>query len=345
MKNNPYTLSFGTVPTQQIARNQETAKIFDEFNSDQPSQYMYIITGVRGSGKTVLMSEMADKFGKEKNWIVVSLNPEMDLLTGLASKLSNEQSLVKKLKADKVNLSFFGFGVELSTGPKITDIEVALEKILQSVKKQGKKVLVTIDEATANENMKIFAGSYQILIRNGLPLFLLMTGLYENIYALQNEKNLTFLWRAPKIDLQMLNIGAITDNYRRNLRTDLERSTQLAKETLGYAYAFQVLGWQIYEKGDTDEAMADYKLQLDQYVYEKIWSELSRKDKKVLYACANTPSHRILDIRETLNMSTNQFNPYRMRLIRKGILNGNERGYLYFSLPLFDRYVIENYYE
>lgn len=42
-----------------------------------------------------------------------------------------------------------------------------------------------------------------------------MTGLYENIYDLQNEKSLTFLYRAPKIILEPLNYTAIKSHYMR----------------------------------------------------------------------------------------------------------------------------------
>ena len=48
-------------------------------------------------------------------------------------------------------------------------------------------------------------------------------------------------------------------------------------------------------------------------------------------------------IREALGMETNEFNPYRKRLIRKGIVSGETRGYVYFTLPLFDEYVVANY--
>ena len=43
------------------------------------------------------------------------------------------------------------------------------------------------------------------------------------------------------------------------------------------------------------------------------------------------------------DMETNEFNPYRKRLIRKGIVSGETRGYVYFTLPLFGEYVVANY--
>ena len=41
-----------------------------------------------------------------------------------------------------------------------------------------------------------------------------MAGLFDNISNLQNEKSLTFLYRAPKIFLEPLSIPAITTSYR-----------------------------------------------------------------------------------------------------------------------------------
>ena len=57
---------------------------------------------------------------------------------------------------------------------------------------------------------------------------------------------------------------------------------------------------------------------------------------------AEVDGGKIKDIRERLGMETNEFNPYRKRLIKKGILSGEMRGYVYFTLPLFDEYVIDN---
>jgi hypothetical protein len=39
-------------------------------------------------------------------------------------------------------------------------------------------------------------------------------------------------------------------------------------------------------------------------------------------------------------MTTDQFNPYRMRLIRTGIVNDSTRGYLRFTLPFFGEFAL-----
>ena len=68
-----------------------------------------------------------------------------------------------------------------------------------------------------------------------------MTGLYENINSLQNEKSLTFLYRAAKIELKPLNLRTIAENYHSKLSVDEETALKMARLTKGYSFAFQVL--------------------------------------------------------------------------------------------------------
>lgn len=343
---NPYTLIFGKEPAQMIARHMQTAEIIDTFNSDNPSQQVYIITGVRGAGKTVLMTDVAKRLQKNDIWITVELNPERDMLETLVSKLSSNHTLAKLFQSAKINLSLFGFGLEVSGEAPVSDLEIALGKILDSLKRHGKRLLIMVDEAMNSKAMKTFIHSFQILVRQDLPVFLLMTGLYDNIENLQNEKSLTFLYRAPKIVLKPLNIGTIAANYKKNFPVTESEALKMAKMTKGYSFAFQVLGYFCWQQGSLNDAvMEDYRQYLEEYVYEKIWTELSQNDRKIVFGIANCPTGKISEIRSFLNMETNQFNPYRKRLIRKGIINGEEYGYVFFTLPLFEKFVIENYIE
>lgn len=343
MATNPYTLVFGREPHQLISRSSTIMEVKDAFGGDVPSQQVFLITGIRGSGKTVLMTEITKSLKKDKSWITIELNPERDMLHSLASKLSSENELANIFKSAKINLSFFGLGIEIGDTAPIADIETALAKMLSSLNKHGKKVLVTIDEVANSENMRVFASSFQILIRQDLPLFLLMTGLYDNIRKLQDEKSLTFLYRAPQIAVKPLNIGIIAKNYLDNLPVDETQALKMAKLTKGYSFAFQVLGYFAWQHGGFDErVMDDFKQYLDDYAYDKIWAELSAKDRLVAAAIAESETGKVIDVRHQLGMETNQFNPYRDRLIKKGLVNGDVHGYVSFTLPLFERYAIEH---
>lgn len=341
--NNPYTLVFGKAPSEMISRMTQFDEVIDNFTSEVSSQQVYMVTGVRGSGKTVFMTEIAGRLRMQEDWIVVELNPEKDLLTALAAKLASENKLAQLFKRSKINLSMFGIGLEVSGEAPIADIETAVAKMLETLKKQGKRVLITVDEVVNNQYVKEFVAAYQILIRQDLLVYLLMTGLYDNINSLQNEKSLTFLYRAPKIELAPLNMGAIARNYMENFKIEKDTAVKMAKVTRGYSFAFQVLGYFTWENGgDYKKAISRFRQYLDEYVYDKVWSELSPKDRQILTAIANHPNGKIAEIREELDIETNEFNPYRKRLIKKGIINGDQRGIVTFTLPMFEDYVTEN---
>lgn len=68
-----------------------------------------------------------------------------------------------------------------------------------------------------------------------------MTGLYENIYNLQNDKVLTFLYRAPKLILEPLNYTAIRKQYMDIFSLDIDAAGELASLTKGYPLPFRYL--------------------------------------------------------------------------------------------------------
>lgn len=341
---NPYTLVFGKEPKQLISRNASINDIVDMFCEEEPAQQIYMITGVRGSGKTVFMTSVSQKIREQGDWIVVELNPELNLLESLAAKLSGENHLAKNFRTAKINLSFLGFGMEIEGVAPVRDVETAVGKMLETIKKHGKKVLITIDEVTNTKSMRILASAFQIYLRQQLPIFLIMTGLYENIDLLQNDKHLTFLYRAPKMELRPLNIRTIADNYKNNFNLDDSKALYMAKLTRGYSFAFQVLGYFTWENGGKMEnAMVEFRQYLEDYVYEKIWSGMSKGDQRLAYGIAKSGNGKVLEVRKILQMENNEFNPYRKRLMKRGIINGEERGYVYFALPMFENFVMDNY--
>ncbi len=341
---NPYSMVFGKEPEQLISRTAQYNTVLRDFTEDNPPYQTYLLTGVRGSGKTVMMTDIANHFRKLKDWVVVELNPDRDLLSGLVANLSSNQGFANIFKNANINLSFLGFGVEIYGTTPITDVEVALREMIRSLKKHNKKILIAIDEVTNNQNVRTFASAFQIMVRQNLPVYLLMTGLYENINAIQDEKNLTFLYRSPKLEMKALNIGMVAEKYESTLKLTYEQALEMAKYTKGYPFAFQVLGYLTWENdGGYQEVLPEYRQYLEEYVYEKIWSELSTRDKQIAYAIAQCPAGKVKDVRERLQIENNAFNPYRKRMIKKGIVDGSEYGVVKFTLPFFERFVIENY--
>ena len=214
--NNPFTLSFGKKPLQYISRIMQTNQIIESFNAEIPSNQIFMITGVRGSGKTVMMTNIADEIRADESWIVVELNPMRDLLQSLAAKIYGIPEMHARFLKARLDFSAFGLGVSIEDAVPVTDIESVIERMLEQIQQDGKRLLITIDEAANSENIRIFASSFQIFLRRDYPIYLLMTGLYENLYDLQNDKSLTFLYRAPKLMLEPLNYTAVRKHYMEN---------------------------------------------------------------------------------------------------------------------------------
>lgn len=340
--NNPFTLSFGQKPLQYISRIAQTNQIIDNFKAEHPSTPIYMITGVRGSGKTVMMTSIANEIKKNDNWIVIELNPLRDMLQSLAAKLYSIPQLHDLFLKAKLDFSAFGLGISIENASPITDIEDVLSHMLEHINRCGKRLLITVDEAVNSDNIKIFASSFQIFVRDNLPIYLLMTGLYENIYELQNDKSLTFLYRAPKITLEPLNYTAIRKNYMDIFNISADDAEKMTLLTKGYPFAFQVLGylyWEYRNDKSIDDILPEYDQYLQEYVYEKIWSELSSHDRDVLTVISSCGSDRVKDIREKLGMNSQQFSVYRDRLKRKGVINTQEYGRISVALPRFAEFV------
>ena len=120
-----------------------------------------------------------------------------------------------------------------------------------------------------------------------------------------------------------------------------DTAEMLAKATKGYSFAFQVIGYYAWEFPDhLDQALHNAKDYLFEFAYQKIWSELSALDRKVVRAIHQSKAGEIARVREILNWTSNQFNPYRDRLIKSGVISGLQTGYVELALPWFGEYAM-----
>jgi ribosomal protein L20A (L18A) len=335
--NNPFELTFGLKPSNYISRLEQSDEIISNFKS-RTGNKSFLITGVRGTGKTVMLSHISKQFENEKNWIVIELIPNYDMLEQFASALYDSSIMNKIFNNKTFGFSFSGISFSISGEKPITNVISLIEVLLDRIKKCDKSVLIAVDEVSNNDYVKTFTQAFQLLIRKEYPIHLLMTGLYQNIYELQNDKDLTFLYRAPKISLEPLNLAAITNSYQELLNITKEEALLLAKETKGYAYAYQVLGHLVFERQNPkldDKLYAKYDQYLEEYVYEKMYSELSSNDKKILKAFTSDDINSVDNLLLKSKMKKNVFSVYRDRLIKRGIIESPEYGKLLLKLPRF----------
>ena len=331
---NLFTAAFGELSDQFIPRVKISDKIIRDFSQQNPPNQVFIITGVRGSGKTVLLSSFVSYFEVQEDWIVINLNPDGDLLQDFANDLYENNSMAEIFRSLKTSPSDFGILPE-----------IAIARMLKKTQEKNKKVLITIDDIKNTKNAERFISEFQIFLRQDLPVYLLMAGLPENVDLLQNNDILTFLYRAPKMFLGPLNLSYISGIYKKSIPNLTENDAdEMAIITKGYPYAFQLLGYFTYENdGNFRLAECECKLYLEKHVYEKIWAELSPVSRQILYETAKSETGQIKEIREKLNIKPNQISPYRDKLIRKGIISGEDFGKIKFMLPYFSEFVVRKY--
>lgn len=342
MERNPFVLNFGKVPKQYISRELIIDEIVQDMTYEDSQNNCFMLTGTRGSGKTVTMTAIEQRVSELEDWIVIRLNAERNMLESLVGKLYDSKDFITRFIDANLNLSKFGVGVNIEAKSPVADIESALEIILKEIKKKGKKLLVTVDEVSKTTSMREFASSFQILIRENFPIFLLMAGLYENISDLKNEKSLTFLYRTPQYEMEPLNLTLIADRYAKVFGIEREKAMDMAIITKGYPFAYQALGKYVWEEENhevTDEVLIKFDEALSHYVYKKIWSELSEKDKWFMSFIVQKDIMPVSELLEITKQKKNEFSQYRERLQEKGLIDVSERGLIKLKLPRLNAFV------
>ena len=338
---NPFMVSFSREPEEVISRPDQVEKVVNTFTMEPVTDQIFMITGIRGAGKTVFMTSIANGLESRDDWMVIRCTPTGDILGFIASELARLSVTNQFNLQIEIPLPFSG-RVELSKQQAYDNNLSIIDRTLDYLLKHGKHLLVTIDEVTNTEQMKEFASAFQILIGKKYPIFFLGTGLYKNIQELKNEPNMTFLYRAPRINIGPLNMAAIARKYQMIFDISIEEAAEMSKLTLGYSYAFQALGYSYWEHKpvkDMEPVLHEYDDMLDESAYSKMWSELSAVDRKICHAIAESEDSSVKTVREAAGMTSNQFTVYRERLKKQGLLNTSEYGKVAFALPRFAEFV------
>ena len=339
---NPFTLSFGILPENFIRREEIIATVMDGFVDEENDSKMYILTGVRGSGKTVMLNYLKKQFEAMDDWLVLTINPEMDILESIASKLYEKGSLKRYFLKTSFNFSFHGIGFSIEGNTPLKNIETLLEKMMEIIKDKKKKVLIAIDEISNSDNIKVFSHTFKNMVNNGLPIYLLATGLYENVYHMSNEKTLTFIYRAKKIHVDSLNLTSIAQSYKETLQLDDVFAKKCAALTEGYASAYQILGSILFKtkaKKIDDDLLSQFDSYLEEINYEKLWEDLSMMDKEFLYGFIAQKNNKAAVVIENSKIAKTSYSRYRDRLMKKGIIRSDSYGYLSLTLPRLYEYI------
>lgn len=342
MERNPYVISFGRIPTHYINRSLIIDNIIEILEADPVEEQAFKLTGIRGTGKTVTMTAIERRMRENEHWIVIGLRSNSNLTEDLIANLYSSVPFLTDFVNAELNLSRFGIGLNISSKSPVASLDYALKRILTEIKKKGKKILVTIDEARKTDAMVDFIQEFQLLIREDFPIYLIAAGLYEDIEDIENTDGLTFFLRAATYEMTPLNQGLIREDYKKTLELSSDVAEKMASITKGYAFAYQALGkymWEAGHKEITDEVLLLLDEALAEKVYKKIWSELAPKDKWFLEYIVQKDQMSASELLEITQKKHNEWSEPRKRLSEKGIIDTKTRGMISLNLPRLKEFV------
>ena len=345
---NPFTTTFSKKPIDTYVNIDAIEKIIENFQYDFPSKSVYKITGVRGSGKTVLLLEIVRRLkAVDNNFIFASLTTSRDMLLQLLNILQYEFNPKKEKisRSFSFSTSILGSGASIGyveeINPEIKDIGIEIEKYLKVLKDENKKLLIVVDEVLKTNYMMVFASEFNKWLYLGYPVYFICTGLYNNIMKIGNVANLTFFKRAVTVKMTSLNLIRMTEMYKLKLKLNHELAYKMAQITKGYAYAFQKLGSLYFEKKENDtldDIIPLLKSELFAFSYCTIWDELTDEERTFVLAMKDKDSYKREELLINLKNKALNYSVYRDRLLSKGIIIDNNHS-LSFALPYFIDYV------
>ncbi len=350
---NPFTTTFSKNPEYSYIATEKTDEILENFAYEKPSESVYKVTGVRGSGKTVILAKIEDALRNDgrfsKDWVVIDVNPAREILTQIAAALVKDGFGKASSKNKSISFSASvlgsggGIGFSSEKESAFFDIGIEIEEMLENARKKRRKILIGIDEVSKTAQMVQFASEYGKWLRADYPVYLVCTGLYENILEVCNVKNLTFFRRATTVKTEPLNAVRMSEMYRRLLHIDLSEAREMAKITKGYAYAFQELGSLYFKKDASQDLLAlmpALKSELFAYSYEKIWEELTEADRFLVKLLTEKKDYKREEILTLMGEKSGNYSMYRDRLLKRGIIEARQ-AYISFTLPFFADYIKE----
>jgi len=356
---NPFNPQFGRRPQTFIGRSDLIGHLIRSYGNLNAPERTTIVSGLRGSGKTALLSDISFRLEENPSWIVINLACTENLLSDTLEMIlfKIEQRALKFPSINKVAIKTPILNVEFEKSKtEYKSFYPTFLKVLEELKKFEIKLLITIDEVNNSKLMQEFASTYQLVIREEYEVALLMAGLPQHVDSILNDKVLTFLWRSNHIRLSLIDpyfmkVAYEEEFQKRNITIEPDALDYAYLATGGYPYLYQLIGYNLWEQEITsnkitlkevNKATELSKGALFQNVYSIIFRDLSSVEQKfILTMAAHDMPVETKTVRESLNKGSSYINTYRERLLRAGLIDAWSHGTFQFSLPFFREYLNE----
>lgn len=360
--NNPFTPGFGQVPPFMAGRRYVIESIEDPFvNGPGDPNLTTIFTGARGTGKTTLLTLLADET-EERGWVTARVSSVPGMLEDILQQAARSGSHLLS-REQKPRINSIGIGGVASLGWEYNDRDnpgknwrSRITSLLDELESHDVGLVITIDELQSDfDEMVQLASVYQHLITESGKISLLVAGLPYPVSRVLNDKSISFLRRAARHHLTRIPDSDIRVALKETIKAG---GKQITDEALlaatsaidGFSFMMQLVGYRMWPQSNDDRIHLDAaksgieaaQFEMRSNILETTYTELS--DGDLAFVKAMLPDKDVsltADIAHRMSKSTGYTAQYRRRLLEEGVIGERERGKVGFELPGWRDFVLE----
>ena len=378
--NNPFRPGNGIMPPYLAGRKNEIFWFENSLTSALSLPQNLVLSGIRGTGKTVLL-RIFENICTKKKWLFVrrefnnKLNQEGEFLNALLTDIVAKTkgiSLVKKLRKpligfkerykEEIDGDIISILIQKYKGPLGDRLEAILKDVYNAILEAGYNGLVLlydefhfIEDGKVNDNypLSLLLESLSHVQQEGLRYYLVLSGLpplfpnlvkaktyAERMFSVKNIGNLSKDASFKAIKLPLEDAGI---NF-----TD-ELINTIVEEAQGYPYFLQFYPYYLIQNIPKKRiTLKDFKemyplllKELDESFFMGRFNRASDGEQKILFEMAKLGSEiKFSELREKAKIDKNYLNQILISLIEKGLIFRISRGKYKFTLPLFEKFLL-----
>ena len=359
---NPFTPTFGQMPANLAGRDRLLREMSQALNAQaRAPELTMLLSGARGSGKTVLLASIADE-AERSGWISVSTVAAEGMLEDILVQGIDKAGHLVDASGGAKSLTGVGIGQILSLEwengeSQPSNWRLRMQKLISALEEVGSGLLVLVDELDPSiEEAVHLASTYQLFVMENRRIALVMAGLPHNIERAKNDKRISFVRRAQQRKLGRVADIEVGEAIRKTVldggRTIGDEALAIAVDAAaGFPFMIQLVGYRMWGRSpESNEISAEdarvgsalAQEEFRSYVLESTYRDLSDGDVSFLKAMLPDEGQSLMrDVAARMGKTSSYASTYRERLLRQGVIGEPDRNTVGFELPGFREYFTE----
>lgn len=356
---NPFTPNFGQVPLYMAGRKFLIGEIERALENGLGDPALSsILVGPRGTGKTALLSHLSNK-AEQTGWVSV----DVPCLPGMQRDIFEQAKRKAREFLDEGERKHITgltvgqlIGVEWAHDvPPAQNWRSAMTDLLEVLNSKGIGLYITIDEVDPTlDEMIQFAAIYQLFVREGRKVGLLMAGLPYKVSSLLRDESVSFLRRSSQYQVGRIDDEEISRAFEATVELggssiSHEVLEQAVEEIDGFPFMMQLVGFRSWEERAESGEMTRESVErgagmaqrdMRNRILRPTLDELSDMDIAFLRAMLEDEKSSLPeDIAQRLSKTTSYVATYRKRLLDQGLIEMQGRTRMRIALPGIREYL------